>query len=218
MKRSSCALLLAVGVTTTSCGATTAQIQYRSDEQVAQQASLTLKACMLTVSETPSLIGLRQYMRLDRTGASITQMSNQFYLPSEEQPILAKYENKVASCERAFRGQLDSIDPSMGQIVSDAHALQKENDALLISHEETLGKFNITRQDIGLKASQAMINAARRLTTTLNAENEKEIQERQQAWENFSKAVQEQQIINAETRTVTTNCNSFGSSVSCTSN
>lgn len=113
---------------------------------------------------------------------------------------------------------MDSVDPEIGSIAEQGHQIQESNDAALIDGKENWGQFVERRQNISLGTYQDIVKIANRDTNELNAENQLELEERQQALENMSRSIQNQEIINQENRPIITNCNHFLNTTSCVSN
>ncbi|WP_460255351.1 hypothetical protein [Acidiphilium sp. MT5] len=217
MKIVSFLLLLIASVSLVSCGATAAQRQYQSDVTITHQSMEALKLCADQIAQSGKYNQLAKHMPITSTHASVLQLADTSYISQQDIPLLSSYEHRVGLCERDFSSNISLVDPEIGSIASQGHQLQKNNAAIFIDGKENWGQFVERRQDISARVYQIMVQIANRDTNELNAENQMELEQRQQALENISRSMQNQEIINQENQPITTNCNQFGNSISCTS-
>jgi hypothetical protein len=208
------AIILAVAPLA-SC-ATGAQVQYNSDVMVIKKAAIAFKACEASVAYLPQYIPLKSHMRVSPRSANVTEFADNSMISTEDASLITEYQTSMGNCERQFAGQISSVSQRLGQIVMAAHAAHDENTADLIDHKETWGQYNKRRQYIASAASKEMINASDQITSNLNQENQFEIQQREQAFANFQRAMQTQEIINSFNQPRITTCNKFGLTTSCT--
>lgn len=198
------------------CGATSAQVQFHSDAETIKKAMADVNACGALVASAPKYAPLKAHMNISGKEPSVAELADNSMISPEDADLVSQYQTSIGQCDQQFANELSSISPRLSEIVMDAHAAHNENTANLIDHKETWGEFNKRQQYIGSSAIKEIVQTLDQISNALNQENQFEIQQRAQAWENFQRAMQRQEMINSINQPRTTNCSKFGITISCT--
>jgi len=154
----------------------------------------------------------------------MAQLLDQSPATPHEIELLAERRDRQAPCRKALVDAYMVHAPSMGAVVIERFNIADENVMQLAKGQIRWGEFATRQKDLVESNRIKMVAAGQRIDAEFNARHQQEMAQRAAAAQAFSDAMyqqkllnQNQQIINNSNRPVTTNCNRFGSSVSCTS-
>lgn len=197
--------------------ATPAVRQFQAMRAHAQRDAAELKACTNVVYNSPQYAPLRSHLPLDANDISLEQLSNETYAsPAEIQAIFSTYP-QMQACRKTFLSGVTKGEPSLVPIfIADYYKLD-DNILLLVQRKITWGDYLHRIRDLAANTRAALQSEDHRVVAELRRENDAEIAQRQRAAEAFAAWAQTQEMINAASRPVITNCSGFGNIVNCVS-
>jgi len=211
-------LCFIVGVLSVAGCATAAQRQAQHAAVGVHLALGQMKTCVRSVADNPQYASLLVHTpNLDTGQHTMAQLTDETVPTAEEARLFAKRYDDVNICRSHFLTALSSARPDLVPVFADAYA---KSDGVAVQ----LVERKITWAAAARSSDQSIAHLRRQLEdanqtwiANLEAENQAELAQRRAAAAAVMQWSQQQQMINAINRPVTTNCNRFGSMVNCTS-
>ncbi len=205
--------------------ATAAQRQADVVRTTLSQVQAQGKACTTAVNSDPIYQDLAQHFPLtDINQATLFQLSDQSYATPHEVELLSQRHDRLVPCRKLYVDGYGQVAPALA---TDYQELFAKADDILVSltrRQLRRGEFVSSTKRTVLEATGKMRDTAQRLDAALEASHRQEMAQRAAAAQAFSNSMyqqqilnQNQQLINAANRPVTTNCMHLGMSTNFTS-
>jgi hypothetical protein len=216
-----CALVVVGGCSTA------AQREFKATSEAGQTAVATYKECNAAVDQNAAYADLTSHLAIT-SPATLTQLADASSPTDEQAAALDSWHTSKQSCRQ---GLLDAAQASFDFMVP----AYQQNYASVDSIYLSLAKKDISFGEASRQLAQAKLEADARIRAAANgwkseleAENRQEKEERaaafralgaglQQAGAAMQQQAQQQQLINAINRPVTTTCSQTGIYTNCTS-
>lgn len=218
-------LLLALLVLTVLAGcATQAQQKSKQFEMQYLSASRSINSCVQSVMETPVARRLSERFLLDENDPrSVEKLALKTQVTEQEAKDIIDSSVLMKPCQRLAIEEYSKIHP---EYVTSFARLFAEGDAdmaKVINKEFTIGDANQRLVDRWNRGRGEFSQIYQRIESQLNQAHQYELTQRQiavqalQMWAYQQQVLSNQQrLINATTRPITTNCQYIGSSLHCT--
>lgn len=213
------------------CGMTAAQQRVESIQNGVNSAQLSHNSCIDALRADPVLADFSSRYPEYESSAPSSQLDSPAMVTEDIRPVFAEAHRRVIACRQAYRRAMDAAYPEAGAVVAAEMAAIDRDWSAMVSGQITIGQAirRANERDHQYQAQMAYVN--NQVGANLQARHATELQNRATAAAALSaaavgmaavaqahqQAYQQQQLINAINRPVITNCNRFGSSVSCTS-
>jgi hypothetical protein len=210
-------IAILAAVTLAGC-ATAAQRQTSTIKTVVHAAVAANKECIVALRSKPEYAPLLPHLiPLENKGQpTMAQLGDDHYATKEEAKLLAAFHDETDNCKRPNIEKITSVAPSVGLILTDV-VIDSDDLALqVIKHEITWGQASHKMQAGNNAAQKKIVAAFQELDRELAASNQAELAQRQQALDALAQWSQQQQMINAFNRPITTNCSQMGRFTNCT--
>ncbi len=209
-----------------SCS-TAAQREFKATNEAGKSASDAFIECRAAVDGNPAYAGLATHLALSSTPPTLTQLADTALPSPQDISALDSWHSGVQTCrERLIASAQESFSfmvPAYQQNYMSLDAIYLK----LAKGEVSFGEANSELAQARVQASARSREAANEWRSGLNEENREELASRaaafqamatsfQQAGAAMQQQAQQQQLINAINRPLTTNCNRFVNSTSCT--
>jgi hypothetical protein len=156
-------------------------------------------------------------MPLDDIGrATLLQMADSTKATSREVELLSDRHSRLQVCRKGFLEGLAKVTPSLVVVLLEEYAKSDENLVDLAQRKITWGDYITRARALSAELQSKSIAALQKIQANLEASHQQELAQRQAAFDAIARYNQNQQLINAINRPVTTNCNRFGAMVNCT--
>jgi hypothetical protein len=206
-----------VGLLLVAGCATAAQRQYQAISTNTQAVGAAAMACLRPIYESPEAAPLRPHIPLDVREATLRSLRTP-RSRARQRSMPSMYCNpRQKACQRAFLDGLARSTPSIVPILADQYSKGDDDLLLLIQRKISWGEIVRSRRDSSLAVQAAMQAEGRRIAGTLEQQHAGELAQRQAALDAIARWAQTQQLINAMSRPVFTNCSQFGSMTNCVS-
>ena len=146
---------------------------------------------------------------------TMTQLGDDHYATKEEAKLLAAFLDETDTCKRPNIEKIASVAHSVGLILTDGVIEIDELALQVIKHQITWGQGSHNLQTTNSATQKKILAVLQELDRELNASNQAELAQRQQALDALAQWSQ-QQMINAFNRPITTNCSQMGRFTNCT--
>jgi hypothetical protein len=211
----SCVVLLALAVV--GCG-TAAQRQAQQSGAATREAIAQFKACSRAVRDKPEYASLLVHSSDLETGQpSMAQLTDETIPSEQDARLFAERFDEAGPCRGHLLTAISAARPDLVPVLADGMTQGSAIAVLVVEQKITWAEAARRTQALSSALRQNIAAADRQWIGDLNASNQAEMAQRQAAGAALMQWSQQQQLINAATRPVVTNCNRFGSSVNCTS-
>jgi len=198
--------------------ATAAQRQAQQASTMTREAATQLKSCISAVVDKPEYAALLPHTPdLDSGQHTMAQLTNETVPSVQDARLFAARFDEVNPCRKRFLSALAAVRPDLVPILADGYAKGDAVAALLVERKITWAESAKRAEENTNSLRKQLAAADQQWIAELKAENQAELAQRQAAAAALMQWSQQQQMINAINRPVTTNCNRFGSTVNCTS-
>jgi hypothetical protein len=203
--------------TLTGC-ATAAQRQASTIKGTVQAAVAQVKQCTADLYSKSEYASLRPHLLSpDRNfQPTMAQLSDETYATKEEAKLLASFQDEADDCKRPAVEKISSVAPKVGVILADIVIESDSTTLRIIKQKITWGASARERQAYVAKSNRKVAEAAQELDSNLTVAHNQELQQRQAAANALMQWSQEQQMITALRRPITTNCSQMGQFTNCT--
>jgi hypothetical protein len=180
-------------------------------------ARAEFKACVQAVRDKPEYAPLIPYNSDLNSGQLSMALLTDEHLatPVEARLFSARYD-ETTPCRSHLLTALSTARPDLAPIYVKLLTKGIEITVDVVERKITLGEAARRSQAASADFQQNQAAANREWAADLNASHQAELAQRQAAADAMMQWSLQQQMINAATRPVVTNCNRFGSSVNCT--
>ena len=148
----------------------------------------------------------------------MAQLADDHYATEEEAKLLAAFHDEIDTCRRPNFEKIANVAPSVGVILTDVVIDADEITLQVIKRQITWGEANHKIQVGNSAAEKKILAAFQELDRELTASHQAELAQRQQALDALAQWAQQQQMINAINRPITTSCTHMGQVTNCTTN
>ena len=182
-----------------------------------QAAKAESAACLQPINSDPTFEALTKHMPLeDINRATLLQMTDSTKATNHEVNLLSERHSRIQSCRKIFLEGLAKVAPSLVAVWVEEYAKADQNLVDLARQNVTWGEYIARTKNILAELQTKYVAALQKIQTNLEASHQQELAQRQAAANAMLQYYQNQQLLNAISRPVTTNCNRFGSMVNCT--
>ena len=217
------AALLLIALWLAGC-ATAAQRQVATITTQASEAREANNRCIADVGAKPQFASIGNHMPLDGSPPNLAQKADTSLATPQEAKVILSWRSDIANCRLALNTAVQSFAPALVPALLETQNAQDAVWVKLIHRELGWGGALQQLADIQTTIREKSQQVGKEMTAELQQEHQAEMAQRQavasafaQAAHNFAEQQNQQQMINAINRPRTTDCNSFGNSVSCTS-
>jgi hypothetical protein len=144
-------------------------------------------------------------------------MTDATFPTPDEVRLLAELHDDIIPCRKQALMTLALVRPDIAATLADEWTAGDQIAVLLIDRKMTWAEAAQESQKVLAQGRDKIIAANREWGAEMNAENEAELNRRKAAANALLQWSAQQQMINAATRPIVTNCSRFASSVNCTS-
>lgn len=198
--------------------ATAAQRQAQQSGMETRSALAQFKACVKSVRDKPEYGQLLVHSPdLETAQPSTAQLTDETVPSEQDARLFAARFDETNPCRGQLLTALSPARPDLVPILADELAQGSAIAVLVVERKITWAENSRRVQELASSARQKIAAADRQWVADLNVSHQAEMTRRQAAGAALMQWSQQQQLINAATRPVVTNCNRFGSSVNCTS-
>lgn len=176
-----------------------------------------MKACVTAAYNSPEVAAIRPRRPIDPADATLEQLNSGDLASPEEIKAAYALHDQIVPCRKAGLETLAPAVPTLVPILSDAY---EEGDAALLSlvnKKVTWGQYLQSEQHLETDLKAKIAAEMGRIQGEMQQSYAAEMQQRQAALQSMSNYLQNQQMINALSRPVYTNCSTFGSTTNCMS-
>jgi hypothetical protein len=147
----------------------------------------------------------------------MAQLTNESFISPEEAKLFGARYDENTGCRTSLLRALSTARPDLVPIIAGMYAKGAALVVRLIERKDTWGESARQSEAVLSDEREKIAAADHQWIAELNAANQAEMAQRQAAAAALLQWSAQQQMINAATRPVVTNCSRFGSSVNCTS-
>jgi hypothetical protein len=148
---------------------------------------------------------------------SLSQLADPGFANQSEIDAIVAIHPQLKSCQKEALEGLSQTTPSIVPILAASYTKGDDDLLFLIQQKISWGDFNKRRRD-EMIAGQAAIQAElQHMTANLERSHEAELARRQAAFDALARWSQTQQMINAASKPVITNCAQMGFMLNCVS-
>jgi hypothetical protein len=206
------ALLAAAGC------ATQAQRQVQQVGSSLREAGVQVKACIRAVQSKPEYALLLPHtLDPDVTQPTMAMLTDERLATPEEARLWAARHDEVSICRDRAQSTYASVRPDVVSIYAAGRAAGDALGVQLVERKITWAEFMRRSQGLSAELRQQFAAADREWMSERNMEHRDELARRERAANAIMQWSLGQQMINAASRPVFTNCNGFGNSVNCVS-
>lgn len=210
------ALLATALVVLTGC-ATAAHREGEGIRASLRAANEQAAACVAQVNANPAFAELERHRpAADIHQATLSQLTDQTFATSHEVDLISERRGPVIVCQKPFVDVYMAQAPALGIVWMERFSRADADVLQLAQRHISWGEYVTRSKNLADDTRLKLVATGQRLDADENARNQQELAQRAAAAQAFSQSMQQQQMINNMNRPVTTNCNRFGSSVSCT--
>jgi hypothetical protein len=183
-----------------------------------RQAQTDLKSCLQAVANKPEYAPLLPHTPDLATGEpSMAQLTDETVPTPDDARLFVARHDEMAPCRRQLLTTLSAVRPDAVPTLANAMTASDQVLVQLVERKITWAEGMRQHQQIMAQARDKLAAADREWFGEMRVENQAELDRRQAAANAMMQWSLQQQMINAATRPVVTNCNTLGSFVNCTS-
>lgn len=211
--------------------ATNAENQYESINKGLTDINAQVEQCFAGIDNNSSYNIIRNYLPISNSGETIEMLSNQKIPTQQESKVLTSLANDMKKCRNIRTSGQYKISNALGSISQENSDRKDALYVSLIQRKITWGEGVKQLKQINSDSAQKEAIAFANIQGGLQNQHNAEIAQRQRAAMVMQNAgyqmqqnayqqqmlYQNQQVINNMNRPINTTCNSFGSTVNCTS-
>jgi hypothetical protein len=204
--------------------ATQAQREATSIRLGADAAGAARKACFAQAAANPQYASLDRHVPLaGDQPPTLEQKADQTLATPQETKLVLAWRSDVGQCRKAYLEAVQGFAPALVPVFLDAFNTQDAVWIKVVHREVAWGQAVQQLGEIQASAQAKIADVDKEMTASLERQNQVENAQRAQAMaavggalQNAADNMQRQQMINAISRPITTNCSAFGNSASCT--
>jgi hypothetical protein len=198
--------------------ATAAQRQAQQANTATREAAAQVQACVAAIFAKPEYASLVPHTPNLATGQhTMAQLTNESFISPEDAKLFSARYDESSGCRTRFLNAMSAARPDLVPILAGTYTKGAALVVRLVERKDTWGE-SARQSDAVLSDEREKLAAAdHQWIADLNAANQAEMAQRQAAAGVLLQWSAQQQMINAATRPIVTNCNRLGSSVNCTS-
>jgi hypothetical protein len=182
-----------------------------------QALAAQVKLCGEQAYSSPEMSVIKPHFPLNPQDATLAQLSDQSLATKQETDAILAVYPRLQDCRKAALEGLQNTTPSVVPILAKEFA-EADNDTIsLIQRKMSWGERVRRGRDRLLSLQTALTVEGQRITDGLERQHENELARRQAAFDALARWAQTQQVINAMSRPVITNCTQLGNFTNCTS-
>jgi len=198
--------------------ATAARRQAQQADTAIREAVAQVEACVAAVYAKPEYASLIPHNPNPATGQhTMAQLTDESFISPEDAKLFAARYDEGIGCRTHYLNAISAVRPDLVPILAGTYTRGAIVVVRLIERQDTWGESARQSEAILSDQREKLAAANHQWGADLSAANQVEIAQRQAAAAALLQWSSQQQMINAATRPVVTNCNRFGPSVNCTS-
>ena len=198
--------------------ATAAQNQFHDSVVETTKAVTALNACVRSVVEKPAYAALLSHTPDLTTGQlTMSQLTDETLATPADARLFSFRHDAVESCQKAYLKELSLARPDLVPLIIREYDKTDQVSVRLVERKITWAEWAASIEAIEAHMTSVIQAENQKWLAELNAENRDELAQRQAAANALMQWSQQQQMIDAATRPVTTTCQRTGSFVNCTS-
>jgi hypothetical protein len=208
--------IAAIGLLAAGC-ATQAQMQANKIRAGYKETVASFNTCVEAATQPVKTSGLLSHFPLNTREVTTAQMADDTYPTAVEKQEVASFHDAVTKCRNQEAESLSSFAPSVATVIYENNNRSDAITLYLVQGKLTWGQYVVSIKENGTKYTGELQRAERQIDQQLQVDNQAELDRRQRALDSINNSLQQQQMINAINRPVTTSCSRFGSTVNCVS-
>ena len=197
--------------------ATGAQQEAQRQAAIYSDMKPSLEACTKSIDADPAYAPLRVKMPISgEQHASLQMLADKSKATPQEISLLYKLYDANQTCRKILLDAVAKTTPVRQVAYVEVFTAADKLWADHVGGKTTWGEFNQARDAVLAAGKEKLVEAETKINGGLQHEHEAEMAQRQRAAAAMSEWSAQQQAIQAANRARTTNCNTFGNAVNCT--